>query len=135
MSGGDTFEVGKDRTNAYWAVIKYEFANRALMAAAALLHYGESLVDAAGPLEVAEEQDGVGEIADIDRCLRGSDESVLGHCDGSHGTLLAEVGEDLMQLHGQKLLIRHSFQEAVDAVDYDDTEVSGVDETADARDE
>ena len=47
-------------------------------------------------------------------------------------SLLAEVGKELVELHGEELLMRHGVEEAVEAVDDDEAEALFVYLLADA---
>src|SRR4029077_13738659 len=69
-------------------------------------------------LEVSKQKNGVCQIADIDRSVNvRSDESVLGNCHQCRNSLLAQIRQQFVQLHCQKLLSRHCIQEAIQAVD------------------
>src|SRR5579875_1293413 len=103
--------------------------------AAALFDHRERLSNAAGALKVAEEKNGIGEITDIYRCLRDADEAMLRKRDERSDALLAQEGEQLMQLHGEELLVRHRVEETVDAVDDHDAQILLIDQAADPGDE
>ena len=104
------------------------------MGAAPFLEDREGLADLAGILEVAEEQYGVGEVADVDRGLHGADEAVLGQGKDGGDALLAEVGEQFVELHGEELFMRHGVEEAVHAVQDEHAQVFVLDQPADPGD-
>ena len=83
-------------------------ADGALVWSRAALHHRERLAHFASGLEIAKKKHIVGEIADIGRrrdC--GSDQAILRqHQDGGNADLI-QIGEDLVKLHGQRLLFAH----------------------------
>jgi hypothetical protein len=102
------------------AVVEAELADRALVRAAALLHHRDRLPDLAARLEVAEQDHGVDEVARLDRRLhRAADEPGVRRHEQRRDAALAEVGEQLVELHGEEALLGHRVEVAVEAVDHD----------------
>src|SRR3984957_10672053 len=95
-----------------------QFADGSLVRAASLLDHCKRLANLSRIFKVAEEQDRIGEIAHVDRGLHGADEAVLCQRQNGSDALLAEIGKQLVKLHGKKLLMRHGIEKAVHAVDH-----------------
>ena len=87
------------------------------MFSAALLDDGERLPHFAGGFEIAEQQDGIGEIADIDRGIDiRAHEANLGYGHDCRNAPLAKEGQQLVQLHSEKVLAGHGIKKPVEAV-------------------
>jgi len=80
----------------------------------------DRLADAAHRFEIAQENDGIGEVGRIDGGLRvRADKAVLGHRQESGHVLLPEIGEQLVQLNQEETLFGHRLQVAVQTIDQD----------------
>ena len=96
-------------------------ADGLLVRAAALLHDGDRLADRAVGLEIAQQHDGVGQVADVDRAdHRLPEEPVLRHHQERRDAPLPEIASAARAAAGQRPLLGHRVQVAVEAVDDDD---------------
>src|SRR6185369_14941326 len=87
-------------------------ADRRLVWTAPFLHDGDRLVNVSLVLEVAQEDDAVGEIADVDARLHGADESMLGEDEHRGDAMLAEVVEQLVKMQQEEALFGDGVEEA-----------------------
>ena len=80
-----------------------------------------------GGLEIAQQDDRVGEIGDVDRGLHVADQPVLG--DGQEGrrALAVEELQQLVHVQDQLLLLGHRLLVAVEAVDHDGARAEAFD--------
>ena len=65
-TGEQAFELVERRTDADGSLVENELTNGSLVGSAAFLQDGESLTNCPCALEVTEEKDGIGQIADVD---------------------------------------------------------------------
>jgi len=88
------------------------------MGAGALLHHGDRLPDVPPDLEVAKKQNRVGDVAEIHR-RRGfrPHQAVLCHGEQREDPSVAEVGQQLVKLESEELLLRHRVEVAIETVD------------------
>ena len=78
---------------------KPKFPNRALVAAAPLLHHRDGLADFSGRLKVAEDQDIVREVTHVDRTLHGAAyQSHLRQDHERHYSAVVQVGKQFVQV-------------------------------------
>src|SRR5579871_940186 len=66
-SGQHALKIFQRRSNVYPASIKGQLTDAALMRAAAFLHHGYRLLHLAGAFKVAEQDNGIGNIAQVQR--------------------------------------------------------------------
>ncbi len=98
-----------------------ELPDRALVTAAAFLRNRDGFPNLPLGFEVAQEEDRVGEVADVDRNVQvGAHEAVLRHRRDHGDPALAQIAEELVELDGKQLLLGHRIVVAVEAVDDDD---------------
>src|SRR4029453_18170256 len=135
-TGQDSAELLQRLTDPDSGTGQGKIADAALVRAAALLQYRDRLTNHAAGLEVAQDDDRVGQVAGVDRRLHlHADQAVL-RADQKRGdTGLAEERQQLVQLDDQELLVRHRVEIAVEAVDDDDPGVVLRDRPADVVNE
>ena len=71
-------------------------------------------------LEIAEQHDRVGQIAEIDVRTDIADDAVLAEDQDGDDALLVQIAQHLVHLQQQVFLARHRLQEGVEAVDDDE---------------
>ncbi len=96
-----------------------ELPDGPLVRAGPLLEHAHRLVDLAVRLEVAEQQDRVGQVADVDLAHPADHQPVLGDDHDRDHPLLVEVGEQLVQVGDEEPLLGHGVHVPVQAVDDD----------------
>ena len=89
------------------------------MGAGALLDHRDRAPDAAERLEIAQQDDGVGQIGDVDRLLHVADQAVLRDGEEGRRALAVQVLQQLVHMQDQELLLGHRRLIAVEAVDHD----------------
>ena len=97
-----------------------ELADRALVPAAPLLDDRDRLPHFALRLEVAEQDDRIGQVARVHRRRIARRSGRAGRRSGSSQRPAGEVGQQLVQLDDQEPLVGHRVQVAVQAVDDED---------------
>src|SRR5271166_6702962 len=103
---------------------QFELPNSVLMTAATAFDGGDGLAYFAMSFEVAQEQDIVGEIADVDRALqRGANGTGLSQNHDREHAAISQIGQQFVQMHGQELLPGHRLKIAVQTVEKDETNV------------
>ena len=95
------------------------------------LHDGHRLAHLAVGLEVAQQQDGVREVAEVHRRRDLADDAVLGQHQQRDHPLLVQVGQQLVHLQHEVLLAGHALQVGVQAVDHDEARSVPLDRMAD----
>src|SRR6476469_594752 len=107
----------KGVSNLETALAHLHRPDRGLVLSAAFLHDRNGLVNATARFEVTQENDGVGEVADVDRALHRADEAVLREHEDRGHRILPEVAQQLVQMKEEKLLLRNGVEVAVETVD------------------
>src|ERR1017187_1736267 len=102
------------------ALAEAQLPNGPLVLTAPFLDDRDRLPHFANRLEIAEEDDGLGEVGRVDRRRQRADHTVLCNDEDGHHALVAEVREKLVKLGGEEPLLGHCVQIAVQAVDDDD---------------
>ena len=87
--------------------------------ARALLNDRDRATDPAQRLEIAQQDDGVGEIGDVDRRLHVADQPVLRDRQEGRGALAVQILQQFVHVQDQRLLLGHRRLIAVEAVDHD----------------
>ena len=102
------------------------------MIAAAFFDYRDGLFHGAKRFEVAQDQDGVGEISEIDRGLHRTYEALLReHQDGDDAPLI-QKREQLVQLEIEVTLLGHGVDVTVETVDYDEADLTDKEDPLDS---
>ena len=127
-AGEDAAELAQRFTDANAALVHAEFANGALVDAAAFLHHRDRLPHFAPGFEVAQQDHGVGEVAGIHRRVHlRADDAVMRANQQRRHALLRQVHQHLVQLDGEEALLGHGVEVAVEAVDDDDLDAVAFD--------
>ena len=85
-----------------------QLAQAAFMVSHALLEHGDHLANFPFAFEVAEEKDGIGEVADVDFGVQVADQTLLGENQEADDSPLIEVGEQLVEVQGEIALAGHA---------------------------
>ena len=113
-----------------------QFANRVLMASAAPLNGGDRLANFSLGFEIAEQENIVREIADVNRTLQwGANGAGLSENHQREDAAIAKVGQKLMQMHRQKLFSGHGLEISVQAVEHNNAGVCFLDVLLNAGDQ
>ena len=83
-------------------------------------------------LEVAQQDDRVGEIGDVDRRLHVADQPVLRDGQEGRGALPVQILQQFVHVQDERLLLRHRGLIAVQAVDHDGARLVALDAAAHA---
>lgn len=123
----DTVELPQRFPDVNAIRTKAQLANGVFVRATALLDHRDCLADFALHLEVAKNENVVGQIADISRSLHaGSNHSCLREDHERDDAAVIQVRQQFVQVQGQELFAGHSLQKAVQAVDDDGASVFTV---------
>src|SRR5690242_4112423 len=118
--GEHAAERGQWLADMHSTTIDPEFSNRPLMAPASLFHRGDRLSYRAGVLEIAQQDDGICEIADLGRFLdRPAEDPALDERQNAGHVVIREVTEELVHLNREKFLRWHGLEIAIDRIDHD----------------
>src|SRR5215471_9949030 len=118
------------------AAVHHQSAQGLLVPAAPLLDDGDRLSDRALVLEVAQDDDGVGEVADVEGRFRvRAEQPVLGERRDDGHPAHPQEGEELVKLCREEVLLRHGSVEPAQAVDDDQARVLLLDRATDLEDE
>src|SRR5579862_2965974 len=127
VAGKNPAESGERRPKADARAAEAEFADGVLMVAAALFHDRKGAAYSSGHLEIAQHENGVAQIADVERRIHRADQPVLGEHKHRQDSLLSQVAQQFMHLQNEEALIRHGVHIAIEAVDNDDPCAVGLD--------
>src|SRR4029078_12061803 len=86
------------------------------MVAGAFLDDGYGAADATLRLEVTHEDDVIGDVGNIDGSVHVSDEPMLGDGDKRRDAVSIEVLEQLVEVQGERVFLRHRHAKAHDVV-------------------
>src|ERR1700734_3237802 len=95
------------------------FPDRVFVFSRSLFDDGHSAPNFAQGLEIAQENDRIGQIGDIDRSLHVSDEAMLRHRQEGIYTLPVHVLDQLVHVQNERILLWHRGLIPVEAVDHD----------------
>src|SRR5688572_12160353 len=127
-AGQHATELTQRLANDDAAVDESELTNRPLVFAATLLHDREGLTGFAARFEVANQHYGVGQIGRINR--RGhlrANESGVSADEDRRDVPLTQIGQQLVELHGQEPLLRDRVEVSVQTVDHDQLDLVAFD--------
>ena len=101
------------------------------MEAGAFLDHRHGAANPSHRLEVAKQDDAVGQISHIDRRLHIADQPVLGDRHEGRRTLPVQKLQQFMHVKNERIFLRHRGLVAVEAVDDDGPDLLGFDDSAD----
>jgi hypothetical protein len=120
--GHDPSEVGERGPDLEVAVVERQGMNGPLVGSAPLLENRDGLPEFSVRLEIAEQKNRIGKIADVNgRIHATAHDAVMCERKNCRDPLLVQVGKQFMKLQDQKLFSGHRIEESVQAVDDKDS--------------
>jgi hypothetical protein len=113
-----------------------KFPNGVLVTAATPFDGGDCLAHFPASLEITQEQDIIGEIADVDRALqRQANGAGLSQNHDREHPAISEISKQFVQMHRKELLSRHRLEISVQAIEENDANIVALDVLPDVRDQ